>query len=281
MARRQIFGFSVSALVFYEMSKTNFVAATSDEKEHLKGWKNRWDKGISKGWQLAQPHEMLVKNIDLLFPKENKTETSRVFVPLCGKDVSLGYLASLPQVKQVVGVEASEVAAQEFSQENPEYKVEITKKNDNNNIFTSYISKNDKLLINIGDFFDSSIESIGNFDIVWDRASLVAIDPKFRINYAKIMNDILNESNGKILLVTFDRRSGSFEAVKAGPPYSVNKQTVYELFDKNFNIQILSEMDVTDKPEHTKFKESGITSLYEITFLLEKKKKNVLSEKEL
>jgi len=224
---------------------------------------------------------MLVKNIDLLFPKENKTETSRVFVPLCGKDVSLGYLASLPQVKQVVGVEASEVAAQEFSQENPEYKVEITKKNDNNNIFTSYISKNDKLLINIGDFFDSSIESIGNFDIVWDRASLVAIDPKFRINYAKIMNDILNESNGKILLVTFDRRSGSFEAVKAGPPYSVNKQTVYELFDKNFNIQILSEMDVTDKPEHTKFKESGITSLYEITFLLEKKKKNVLSEKEL
>lgn len=55
---------------------------------------------------------------------EDSDDCSLVFVPLCGKSVDLAYLASHPQVSQVVGIDILRTAAEEFAAEHPEVSLQ-------------------------------------------------------------------------------------------------------------------------------------------------------------
>ena len=103
-------------------------------------------------WQLEEPHPLLVEHASRLLPP--RAAAHRVLVPLCGKDVSLTYLAkygrgALPsprkegattegggaavgtevttaagaRVGQVVGVEGAAQAIREFAAEHPAFGV--------------------------------------------------------------------------------------------------------------------------------------------------------------
>jgi thiopurine S-methyltransferase len=105
----------------------------------------------------------------------------------------------------------------------------------------------DKVLLLKGDFFDlDEIATDGRFDAVFDRASLVAIDPTLRTDYVQVMRKLIRPG-GKILLVVIERMSGNEEEDKtAGPPFSVPEAQVRALYETQAWVKavtLLEEME--------------------------------------
>jgi thiopurine S-methyltransferase len=194
-------------------------------------WANKWKSG-STGWHRPRVHESLLHFEKSLLPKPK----SRILVPLCGKTVDIEYLASHANVQEVVGVDAIQKAFEEFSKEHP--ALEIKKHLEEPQAeFDRWSGKHTTLLT--GDFFqfDAEKHSGGRFDAIWDRGSLVAIDPNLREHYVDVMGKSISKT-GRILLSTF------VADTTKGPPYSIDEPEVRRLFGgKPFvdAISVLSE----------------------------------------
>lgn len=91
--------------------------------------------------------------------------------------------------------------------------------------------------------FSKAIEEdnmgIKEFDVVFDRASLVAINPSRYKEYAAIMSNVAKE----ILLDVFEYDQEKRE----GPPFSVPKETIETHFGEFFNIDKVEEIDLSGK----------------------------------
>ncbi len=87
--------------------------------------------------------------------------------------------------------------------------------------------KGQSILLLKGDFFDlDAIEAGGKFDFVWDRASLVAIQPELRQAYVDAMGSVLKKG-GQILLSTWVRPNGD---TTTGPPFSIDEAEVKRFY---------------------------------------------------
>lgn len=75
--------------------------------------------------------------------------------------------------------------------------------------------------------------------------------------------------------MTVDRRSGTEEARKAGPPFSVNEEEVrrlYENLDWVKEVKLLDEHDeFQDQGMKQKFGSQGLDSVYELCFIIKAK----------
>jgi thiopurine S-methyltransferase len=112
-----------------------------------------------------------------------------------------------------VGVEGIQKAIDEFVSEQPSLNIQ-PKESAKTDLFN--ISQGTDSTLLKGDFFDLDVPSVpeeveGNtFDLVWDRGSLVAIDPPLRAKYLNTISRVL-KPGGVILLSTCERRSGFCE----------------------------------------------------------------------
>ena len=138
----------------------------------------------------------------------------------------------------VVGLEFAAQAVDEFFTDN---KIEFQiQKFDDYEIYTA-----DGYKIYRGDFFKIPIAE--KFDFIYDRASLVAIDPDLKPvsndtysapclkrfqNYAEKMKKLMN---GEMLLVALVREEG-----RTGPPHTVSSDDVHRLYE---NVKLISEED--------------------------------------
>jgi SAM-dependent methyltransferase len=173
----------------------------------------------------------------------------RIFVPLCGKSLDMAHMASLDSVSQVVGLDGIEKALLEFAKENPQLEITSSSTPNNNDddttvekaesasssqaaaVLSSSSSSSfkywngKKIQLIQGDFFhlDSNITS-GRFDAIYDRASMVAIEPALRLDYVATMGRLI-QPGGKILLVVIERDDD------AGPPFSVTYSHVQQLYE--------------------------------------------------
>ena len=240
------------------------------------------------------PHLQKYTDILLLQSEEeedgNSTLTSRVFVPLCGKSVDLAYLSSHPKVSHVVGIDIVRTAAEEFAAEHPELLLEEEKVESNddcaNNVegdiaekecsSQSTISKfNGKsLTFLIGDLFALPTEE--RFDVIYDRASMVAIHPSLREDYVTLMGKLL-QPGGSILLVSLDRRETTTdEAKKDGPPFSINEHEIRQLYESMSWVESVTKLeevnDLTSDADRERWEKKGVLELYEIVFLIRKKR---------
>ena len=80
-----------------------------------------------------------------------------------------------------------------------------------------------------GDIF--ALPSDGSFDRVWDRASLVALDPLQRQRYAALITAAM-APRGVMLLQVLHRQAGSPLALQGGPPFSVSEADVKALYGR-------------------------------------------------
>jgi thiopurine S-methyltransferase len=98
---------------------------------------------------------------------------------------------------------------------------------------------------------------------VWDRAALVALDPKDRPAYLDTLWRVL-VPGGLVLLVTF-----TYDQKKLpGPPWSVSDDDVQALCGERFTIERILTRDEALGP---KFIEAGVTSLTESLYALQKR----------
>jgi thiopurine S-methyltransferase len=187
-----------------------------------------------------------------------------VFVPLCGKTLDMVYLATTLSAK-VVGVEGVPKAIDEFIIENPSLQIIKPTLGERNEPpkFSRYLGTNIELLT--GDFFKLLPEDVSSiastaaqgepqlFDLVWDRGSMVAIEPKLRDTYVKVLSRLVRPG-GIILLSAFDRRSGTEEAKKGGPPFSLNETQIRELYEKELWVESVTFLGEKDDMEEEDWK---------------------------
>jgi len=226
------------------------------------------------GWHLADANPGLIKYGDKLVNQESCPAQGgsgiRWLVPLCGKTVDMAYLATQETTAHVVGVDGIRKALDDFSKEHSELKIQQSSSEGSS--FEKLEGK--KITLLKGDFFGLDDKATGGkFDAIMDRASMVAIDPSLREEYVQTISKVI-KPGGKILLVTIERRTGTEEAVKKGPPFSISEAEVRRLYESQDwveTVTLLEEVDEFEQKPEQKQRFEGLTSMYELYFLVETK----------
>ncbi|CAJ1956321.1 unnamed protein product [Cylindrotheca closterium] len=244
-------------------------ADVADENsENLKPWLNRWESR-QIGFHLSDVNAVLTKFADKLLMAEGEEDCSatRVFVPLCGKTLDMVYLAS--RAGDLYGVEGIKTALEEFAAEHPEFQLE---NKGTSNGFERFQGKQITLLK--GDYFQlSQGHTEGQFDAVYDRGSLVAINPALRSEYVKVLGGLLAKG-ARILLVTYER-IGTPEAMATGPPFSITEtgvREIYEGLDWVESVTLLHKEDQLISFPGVKERSPGLDGLVETVYLIQAKK---------
>ncbi|MGF1752146.1 thiopurine S-methyltransferase [Vibrio makurazakiensis] len=208
-------------------------------------WNNKWAAN-QVGFHLEDVNPLLIE-----YWKHTKpTYESKVFVPLCGKSEDLVWLAS--KHEDVQGAELSKIAVRSFFAEHF-YTPLVTQISGQHELYQF-----DELSIYAGDYFSAPIQPV---DIVYDRASLVALPRDMRVAYTDKLKSLL-KPGGRILLVTLDY----IQDEMAGPPFSVPSSEIQALFE-GYKVTLLNR-DVADE-DHPKIAKKGLSRFAEEVYLIE------------
>lgn len=210
-------------------------------------WINKWIEG-QIGFHKDNVNEALLKHFALF----NSKKEDRVLVPLCGKSRDLAWLRNQGLI--VHGVELYEKAVEAFFEEN---NLETFTKKQNQH-FLDYSVEN--LTISCGDFF--KLDRQNSYDLIYDRASLVALPFEMRKNYARLLTEVLKKG-GRYLLIVYEYNQEEM----AGPPFSISQDEINELYATDFDIKLIESETPADKGP----KQSGLTQFYQKVYLLKRR----------
>jgi SAM-dependent methyltransferase len=168
--------------------------------------------------------------------------------------------ATTSGVAQVVGNDGVLKSLETFAAENID--LEITLEEETTDSKTRRFVGNSILLVQ-GDFFELDERATdGRFEAIFDRASLVAINPSLRNEYVQVLSRLI-KPGGRILLVVIERTGGDLEA---GPPYSVSEAQVRALYEGKDWIESVTLLE--DNGEETANVDRDMRSLF---FLIQAK----------
>ncbi|SEG23722.1 thiopurine S-methyltransferase [Vibrio hangzhouensis] len=209
-------------------------------------WHDKWAAN-KIGFHLEDVNPLLIKYWEQLAPHREQS----VFVPLCGKSEDLVWLAQ--RHDNVVGVELSQIAVRSFFSEHF-YTPMVTPISGQYELYQF-----DELNLYVGDYFSVPVEPV---ELIYDRAALIAIPQSLRPAYAEKLKQTL-KPEGKILLVSLDY----IQEEMSGPPYSVDRQEIEQLFGEGYSIEKL-ERDEAGK-DHRRIQQ-GLTRFAEEVWLIER-----------
>ncbi|XP_040611869.1 thiopurine S-methyltransferase [Mesocricetus auratus] len=217
-------------------------------------WQDKW---VTRkiGFHQEQGHQLLKKYLDTFLKGQSGL---RVLFPLCGKAVEMKWFAERGHT--VVGVEISEIGIREFfAEQNLSYTEEPFNEIAGAKVFKS---SSGNISLYCCSIFDLPRANIGKFDRIWDRGSLVAINPGDRERYADIILSLLTEEFHYLVAIL------SYDPTKhAGPPFYVPDTELKRLFGTKCSIRCLEEVDVFEE----RHKAWGIDSILEKLYLLTEK----------
>ncbi len=208
-------------------------------------WHSKWASN-QIGFHLEDVNPLLIDHWHKTAPQRDE----KVFVPLCGKSEDLIWLAQKHDA--VHGVELSTIAVRSFFAEHF-YTPLVVQINSNHELYQF-----DELSIYTGDFFTAPIET---YDIIYDRAALVALPEEMRGEYVARLKSVL-KPGGRILLVTLDYVQDEM----AGPPFSVPHYEVESLFAE-FKVERLAQN--TADAQHPKRAKKGLSRFAEEVWLIQ------------
>ena len=177
-----------------------------------------------------------------------------VFVPLCGKSQDMVWLHE--HGHSVVGVELSQIAVENFF---VEHRLSPTR----HEVDGLILFESPGYKIYCGDYFALKREHLAQVSAAYDRASLVALPPPLRQQYAQHMAGLLT-SGARTLLVALDYPPQQMQ----GPPFAVNDAEVRMLYSTAFAVQSLWVNDALE--ENPRFRERGLTRFEERVYSLER-----------
>ncbi len=218
---------------------------------HHDQWLARWKQN-----QIGFHEPTVNPHLRRYLPDFNLNPGDTIFMPLCGKARDIDWIAQ--QGFQVVGIELSEIAIESFfSEHNLPYQQFESER------FTLRKSGNISLIQ--GDYFDLQREDLSACKMIYDRASLIAIDEANRSRYCAHMLSIVPQATDQ-LLITLDYD----QAQMKGPPYAVSTPEVSRHYASEYSIDALEQNDVLD--ERPRWREQGLTSLCQTVYRLDSKK---------
>lgn len=188
-------------------------------------WHQRWETNTI-GFHQKQPNALLVAHFNALaIPKGG-----RVFVPLCGKTLDIGWL--LANGYPVAGAELSEIAIQQLFAELG-VEPEITE------IGLVKLYSAADIDIFVGDIFNVTREMLGSIDAVFDRAALVALPENVRIRYTKHLIDMTGCAPQLLITYEYD------QTLMDGPPFSISTEEVNRHYADRYEIAALERVEET------------------------------------
>lgn len=210
-------------------------------------WHDKWERN-EIGFHLKQIHPLVIKYLSA----EKLEDVSKVFVPLCGKTMDIGYL--LEQGKQVVANELSEAAVKQLFAD-----LSLTPNVTPWQGGQCYQAEN--LTVWVGDYFELTHSEVSDIDLIYDRAALIALPEEMRKSYVQHMLTLAPKAKQLLLTLTYN------QAEMAGPPFSVSEAEVKIHYADTKQIQCLSQKDVIEY--EPKFAGRGLKSLVESAYWLD------------
>ncbi|HBR48959.1 MAG TPA: thiopurine S-methyltransferase [Nitrospira sp.] len=187
-------------------------------------WHNRWQTNQT-GWHERAVNPLLITH----FPSLHLPPGKRVFVPLCGKSLDLGWLLSRGYA--VAGAELSELAVTQLF-------AELSMQPNISEVGTHKHFHGEKIDIFVGDLFDLSREVLGPVDAVYDRAALVALPEAMRVQYTTHLKAITSLAPQLVISYEYD------QTVVPGPPFSVTSDELYRHYSDSYTLTPLAHIDV-------------------------------------
>lgn len=212
-------------------------------------WQERWKEG-QIGFHQEEINAYLLEH----WPKFDVSEECRVFVPLCGKSKDMIWLQG--RGHDVFGVELSPLAVDAFFDEN-----NLAYEKQPSDEFLKYTTPG--ITLWCGDFFKLDASELNGIEAVYDRASLIALPPAMREQYAQKLTEIL-QRGVSVLLVTMEYPQQQMD----GPPFSVSEDEVRRLYGDHFQIDVVGEYDVLANNE--RFRQRGLSQLMEKSYALKR-----------
>ena len=187
-------------------------------------WHNKWEKN-EIGFHLPDANPLLVKH----FPTLNLKQGARIFLPLCGKTLDIAWL--LAQGYRVAGAELSTIAIEDLFN-NLNLTPTIIKLDE----ITHYSATN--IDVFVGDIFKVTPNMLGNVDVVYDRAALVALPDEIRKQYSAHLMALTN--NAPQLLICFEYD----QTLHTGPPFSISADEVKQHYQTSYDLTLLGSTAV-------------------------------------
>ncbi|HLQ85213.1 MAG TPA: thiopurine S-methyltransferase [Salinisphaeraceae bacterium] len=189
-------------------------------------WLQRWREGRI-GFHKTAVNPLLIRH----FPQLRLARGQRVFVPLCGKTLDIGWL--LQQGFRVAGVELSETAVEALFA-----RLGVTPEVAQTGRLQRYHSRD--LDVFVGDVFDLDAAALGTVDGVYDRAALIALPAAMRRRYVGHMLQLTACAPQLLIFVQYD------EALMDGPPFSVPPAEVEQHYGGAYTLTKLAAAAVPD-----------------------------------
>lgn len=187
-------------------------------------WHNRWQTNQT-GWHESTVNPLLIAH----FPSLNVPPGGRVFVPLCGKSLDLGWLLS--QGYTVTGAELSELAVtQLFAELGMGPTISEAGKH--------RLFHGEKIDIFVGDLFNLSRETLRPVDAVYDRAALVALPEEIRVQYTSHLKAITALAPQLVIGYEYD------QTMAPGPPFSLTPDELHRHYGDNYTLTPLARVAV-------------------------------------
>lgn len=211
-----------------------------------KFWKQKW-AAHELGFHLPFVHPILRRSL----PRFNLARGARVFLPLCGKTLDIGYLLS--EGYEVVGIELSDIAVKGLF-EGLDVQPDISEWRG------GQCWRHDGLTVFLGDFFTLAPADVGKVDLIYDRAALVALPAAMRERYAAHLPELTGTAPQ--LLINFDYDQAQMD----GPPFSIPTASLEKLYALRYELQELSRKDVI--ANQPRFQEAGLDRFEEVAWQL-------------
>lgn len=227
-------------------------------------WLDVWENN-QLGFHQFQYHEFLETYFDAWLHQAQRAglNTDRIFVPLCGKSLDMHFLADR---MQVIGNELSAKACADFFTE-AELDYDCQDYESSTATFVTWQGKSNAPSANNitlweGDYFSLPSESIADCQLIYDRASLIALPETMQVDYVSQLKSLFPLGT-QLFLVTLEFPKEELE----GPPHSVSQPDVSRLFHWATRIECIARKDITgQKFGRRRFETS---SLFENLFFIQ------------
>jgi thiopurine S-methyltransferase len=187
-------------------------------------WHQKWESN-QLGFHERKTNPLLLK----FFHDLSLRGRGRVFLPLCGKTLDIAWLLSNDY--QVVGSELSEKAVDRLF-----FDLKLDPRI--SRVGRTKLFQADNIDLYVGDIFDLSKDELGVVDAVYDRAALVALPKPMRDRYSRHLMEITDEAPQLLICYEYD------QALMEGPPFSIERDEVFEHYENRYQIALLSSTAV-------------------------------------
>lgn len=210
-------------------------------------WLERWQRN-----EIGFHQNEINTHLQAFWSRLGMQPGDTIFVPLCGKSGDMLWLAA--QGQRVLGVEISPLAVEAFFAENG-----LSAERAKTGVFESW--RRDEVEVLCGDFFALTPALLKRVSGVYDRASLIALPPPMREQYAQRLGELLAPGT-RVLLITMEYAQHQMQ----GPPFCVLEDEVRRLYDAAFEIAPIHMENILDR--NPRFRERGLTDLRERVYVM-------------